>query len=810
MSSPSARSLLVLAVTIAVATGGAAVVTGVVDGSGVATQPEPGNVSDDDVVINGDGTVVSGLQAESGNIIGTLETASGKLVLINEEEQLVTETGGQITTSSGDEILRFENEEPDLRTANEPFEELELDGNTIVTAENGTTVVGPSGNSLVVKQELDTDIEITDINDPDEGESLDVTAEVTNSGFTKESVTVTLDAGPLGGTADTGELVGEDSGTVSFSFDDLEALREVDVVVRTQDGAEDSRSINVREDRIFISNVEWPESVNVTETFRPTVSIRRIGGSEEIETNINFSVDDRTVANRIFTIGGGTNTTETLRFEPGLSEAPEMNFSVTIDEADDGQEFGPVGVSVPAPDFQVNITDVSDPIPRTGFGYVTAEIENTGVRQGEQNVSLYVDESGPLPGPDPWEQRGSTVVGLETNESTTVQFQYEPEDPLTETVNFEVRSEQRADTASGRLGDVEPRLEPEIVDITDPVEPGETLIVTVALENRGGVGDPQRLELQVGEPNSTSSFELADVRTVSLEPGLSRTDRFTYSTDDVTGDSLAVELRTNYTAVSETVRVDRPRPDLALVSATPTNETLPPGDPIGFTVTLENTGRKDGETPVSLWLDDEQITSETVTVGSNGSERLTLETNAPGSAGTYEYRIDGPSSLTTAVSVQSNDTDGDGTGTETESQDDQFEVVDPTLNATTVAPGDGVRIDAEIVNNGDEMANYLAGLEVDGNTVSTQEVPSIPPDGESIPIRFTYTFEEPGNATVAINGTEAGTVTVQEGGGLLGFLPLGLLDFLPWGLLRTAALFVLLPVLLVYLGLKALAIYLGY
>lgn len=151
--------------------------------------------------------------------------------------------------------------------------------------------------------------------------------------------------------------------------------------------------------------------------------------------------------------------------------------------------------------------------------------------------------------------------------------------------------------------------------------------------------------------------------------------------------------------------------------------------------------------------------------------------------------------------------DADGTTGGTEQR--QFRVTNVTLNETSIEPGDVVDIDAEIVNEGDQPADYLAALSLNGTVVESREVLRIPPNGESIPVTFSQQINETGRAALAINGTAAPELTVSEdgGGGLLGFLPLG---FLPWGLLRTGLLFVVAPLTVVGLLLKGVASYLGY
>lgn len=154
-------------------------------------------------------------------------------------------------------------------------------------------------------------------------------------------------------------------------------------------------------------------------------------------------------------------------------------------------------------------------------------------------------------------------------------------------------------------------------------------------------------------------------------------------------------------------------------------------------------------------------------------------------------------------------------GSESESEHDldvgdDVEVVDVRLNQSSIPPGEAIRIEATIENQGDEMADFLAELGVDGEVVDTQEVPQIPA-GEDLPARFTEKFDETGTYTISVSGTESEQpLTVEEESGpfgVLDFLPLG---FLPLGLLRTVLTFVAAPLLVVVLVLKSVAFYYGY
>jgi len=137
----------------------------------------------------------------------------------------------------------------------------------------------------------------------------------------------------------------------------------------------------------------------------------------------------------------------------------------------------------------------------------------------------------------------------------------------------------------------------------------------------------------------------------------------------------------------------------------------------------------------------------------------------------------------------------------------QVVVRNVTLSAATVEEGASVRVNATVHNRGEGNALYTAGLTVGGNVTATESVAV--PTGENRTVSLEYVPNETGTYPVAVNGSDAGELTVGSGGGLVASV-LGVFGFLPLGLLKPLVFFVGVPALVVYLALKGLAVYLGY
>jgi hypothetical protein len=138
---------------------------------------------------------------------------------------------------------------------------------------------------------------------------------------------------------------------------------------------------------------------------------------------------------------------------------------------------------------------------------------------------------------------------------------------------------------------------------------------------------------------------------------------------------------------------------------------------------------------------------------------------------------------------------------------DQFAVLNASLNASSVPQNGTVLVNAFVENRGAEFGTYVAGLSVNGTVVATRAVPIR--GNQTGAIQFSYAANATGTFPVAVNGTSAGTLTVGGGGGILGSIA-GIFGFLPLGLLQPVIVFLGIPLVVIYLILKALAIYLGY
>ena len=195
--------------------------------------------------------------------------------------------------------------------------------------------------------------------------------------------------------------------------------------------------------------------------------------------------------------------------------------------------------SRPKSDFEVSIDSVPSPVARGSAFTAQATVENTGTKADLQTVSLTREDGTEV---------DSTDTELSASESTTVDLSYTPTVSDGNSVNLTVSSLDDSDEAS----EVEiPRTEFDIpsAGIPDSITEGDAIEVTPTIDNTGGVGDTQTVELLVnGTQVDSTSLTLA---------GLSG-DEVTLSTAPTAnaGATLNVTVVTDDASVSADVDVD--------------------------------------------------------------------------------------------------------------------------------------------------------------------------------------------------------------------------------------------------------------
>jgi len=266
--------------------------------------------------------------------------------------------------------------------------------------------------------------------------------------------------------------------------------------------------------------------------------------------------------------------------------------------------------------------------------------------------------------------------------------------------------------------------------------------------------------------------------------------------------AVGVDSETNSEAAMATATIQDGDVSVSEISIDRT--TAAPGETVEIEGIVENTGTETIDVDITFEVDGERVETETVSIHPEFPVLATFEWTAE-EPGTYQLSINGVEASEELV-VEEEDNDQTENGVD----EDQFSVLEVSIADPEIEIGTSTEVIADIGNDGDEDGDYEVTLEKDGEAIETQTVEEIQAQLDvGAQAFFDIEPEETGTYTISVNGVEAEQELVvtsgEEDSGLFSFL-----GFLPLGLLRLVGLFVVLPLLLVYLALKALAIYLGY
>lgn len=367
-----------------------------------------------------------------------------------------------------------------------------------------------------------------------------------------------------------------------------------------------------------------------------------------------------------------------------------------------------------------------------------------------------------------------------------------------------------------------------INDVADSRIETTTFTFSVSAETLTGLGiTPENVTLSREHDGEWQSLETSVVfrtsetfRFEAVSPGFSRF-AVLGTGQEQTGNESANDDGTD----------DGNEPPPEVIAAELNETTIDAGTAVEITATVENRGEETAELLAGLEVDGTLVETRKESEIPGEDTVSTTFTRQFDDPGTYTLSVNGTE--TEPLTVQEPETsengsngqentgeDDDSNETSENSGDDEqetvnadsgnFNVTEVRANTTEIEPGETIEITASVKNQDGEMADFVAGLAVDGELVTVKPVPKIP-GGASIPAKFEHTFNETGTYDVSVNGT-AGQQQIAVGqsgggGGLLGFLPLG---FLPLGVLRMVFLFLGAPALVVYLALKGVAFYMGY
>ncbi|EMA32391.1 COG1361 family protein [Halobiforma nitratireducens] len=593
----------------------------------------------------------------SGSIVENLPpdpavSAGGDELVIDEHDDydhrvLQTTNGDVATVDSGDSsidnrpIERVEND-PDLVIVGENNtvrDELEIDrGDGIVrTAGSGDPiVVGDDPVTYSKHNTVDLDVNITDVTDVEEGETLAVDAEVSNSMWAHasgETITFRLldSSGNVRATSeDTISVDGNDRTPLTFfhetkTGDYLADEVEVELSLDDHDGSGDVDTADVD---IGAAGV----AVAITDTNRPVeggdlivdVEIDRYGAEPPGEQRypISFFVDGEEQETQVRSLSPGSSTTETFRYETDGDDLPEVEAMVTSRTDTHTVDVPLLTREEHENNIEATITETNvDQLNLTGELEVDATFDYDGeTPTGQTTFPANFTIDGTVE-----EQRNVTVTDPSPTNETFVFDRNETDPPIQDVVI--ATPGENATVVFDRRTDLE------FVDVTDPAARNDTLETTVSVEDVGET--PGQDTLTIETVNPVAADNATRNRTISLEGGESTTETVAFDLTDDAPPRLELRASTGDAAETRTVEVRDNVPVFAVEDVRIEGADDPDSE-IGVIGTLVNEGGATGTQTVELTFDGDPIRTQELTLEPDESE--TLSAGVPtADPGTYAY-----------------------------------------------------------------------------------------------------------------------------------------------------------------------------
>ncbi|NGM70165.1 hypothetical protein G6M89_14300 [Natronolimnobius sp. AArcel1] len=545
-------------------------------------------------------------------------------------------TDGEVAKANGDTIHPV-NDNPDLVTFDNETEtvgdELEVDRSSgeVQTIEGDEVRVD---DDRVVYPEYNTrdySLEITEVEDVDEGETLSVTATVNNSRWAHsddDTASLNLSGGERDFLADEESIDLEDDDETELSFEYETGagdhdIDEAEVTIEHQNGGD---TVNGDSDTADLTIGAAGVAVTITETNTPVegsdlvvdADITRYGDVPEGTQSypISLFVDGSQAQTEVLSLSPGESTTQTFTYETTEDDVPELEAEVASRVDSSSETVSVMTVeehkdNIGAEITETTIGNISEPLTvDTAFTYD----DELPSGQTEFDANLTIDE---------------TVVDQQTFEFGGVPS---TDDPVTETFTYDRDAEDppvtdfAIETPGGNESvSLDHDTAISFSNVTDPAARNETLEATVTLENTGEVPGQETLNISALNPSAVDSNATIET-TAELNPGESVSEDVTFDLSDNAPPQLELEVQTSTTTETTTAEVRDNEPEFEITDTAVTeadsdeNATL-----LTVASTVENTGGVAGTQDVSLSFDDETVHTESVSLEPDEEATITTE-----------------------------------------------------------------------------------------------------------------------------------------------------------------------------------------
>ena len=461
------------------------------------------------------------------------------------------------------------------------------------------------------------------------------------------------------------------------------------------------------------------------------------------------SYDLETVSSDDLTVGGETLTAETAVSAPDELEVGDTaNATVSALDATDG---------VSAYNLTLGVDNASVATLENATATATAEGDEeplVNTTRSDDGSTLTVTAALLNATHEPAEEIDLLDVELEGQDEGAAELEVRDVAELAtlETESYDVSHEDvDAFDVMESSADPAPAPDPEEpffdVDIDqdqtpDEITAGEAAVVNATIENTGEADGEQNVSL-------LADSDSVDTQSVALDSNETEDVSLTWDTSEDDAGTYDLTVETEDADAATHLEVAEPLEDAYFdiaVNHDPADVTA--GETVAVNTTVQNTGDKEAATNVTVFLEDEPVATESVSLAGDETEHVVPEwETSEDDSGTYN------------LTVETDDTKDETTLTVTEPPEPFFDVViDQTPDAITA--GENATVNATIENTGEADGSQDVGLYDDDTTLDAQHVELASNETTDVSLTWETSEDDAGTYDLAVE-TANDTATTQ-------------------------------------------------
>lgn len=367
------------------------------------------------------------------------------------------------------------------------------------------------------------DVTIDSTNSPiSEGERLNVTAQIENSGDVSDTQTLELRIGDIIQDARSVSLAGGTSTNLTFDWEtELGDAGAYNATVSSEnDTALTDVSVRERDPANFAVDINTTNGpVLEGEMFRVTATVYNTGSLADTQS-VDLGIDGTVVDSRMVTLEQGDSETITLEWNTTLGDAGLH--SAEVASANDSDWSNATVLAEGALHLSINSTN--SPVVEGDELQVTATVLNTGDTETSQSVTLNIGE----------ETVDTTNISLPGGASESVTLTWQTEAGDRGEYDAQVATDDDSDSVAVSVV-TDAWFDVSIRSTNDPISPREELFVTARVTNTGGVSGAQTVTL-VGDGAERDSQNL------TLEPNESQEITLSWVTENADPGDYEIEI----------------------------------------------------------------------------------------------------------------------------------------------------------------------------------------------------------------------------------------------------------------------------